>query len=262
MKSEKLKVKSEFRHTGKWTVRVLLVLLTCHLSLLDSFAQDEPEYRMEIGGAMGLQAYQGDFSSSLVSSMQPMATIMAKYKSNPRMAWSAQLGFGQLKGSSKNVKTWYPALSANPVDFKTTLASFSLRYEYNFWPFGTGQEFLGAKPLTPFMAVGLGMAFASPKLTELLPLNEGGELMEAPSSVVGGTLLFAFGVKYKVAPRLNLIAEWAMNFTGTDKLDGVKDPYGIESSGLFKNNDSFSTLQLSLTYDIWAKCKTCHNDRE
>lgn len=243
-------------------VRVLLALITYHLSLITSSAQDEPEYRMEIGGVLGLQAYQGDFSSSIMSGLQPMAAIVAKYKTNPRMAWSAQLGFGQLKGSSKDVKTWYPALNANPVEFKTSMTSFSLRYEYNFWPFGTGQEFLGAKPLTPFMAVGLGMAFASPKLTHTQALTEEGTAMDAPSSVVGGTMLFAFGVKYKVAQRMNLIAEWAMNFTGTDKLDGVKDPYGIQSSGLFKNTDCFSTLQLSLTYDIWAKCKTCHNDRD
>ncbi|MBQ9356273.1 MAG: outer membrane beta-barrel protein [Prevotella sp.] len=241
---------------------VLMASITCHLPLVTSSAQDDTEYRMEIGGGLGLQTYQGDFSGSIISGMQPMAAIVAKYKSNPRMAWSAQLGFGQLKGSSKDVKTWFPALNANPVDFKTSLTSFSLRYEYNFWPFGTGQEYLGAKPLTPFMAAGIGLAFASPKLSGTMPAAENGTPIEAPSSVAAGTLNFAFGVKYKVAPRLNLTAEWAMSFTGTDKIDGIKDPYGIASSGMFKNNDSFSTLQLSLTYDIWAKCKTCHNDFE
>ena len=45
-------------------------------------------------------------------------------------------------------------------------------------------------------------------------------------------------------------------------LDGVKDPYGIKSSGLFKNTDCYSQLRVSLTYDLWAKCKTCHNDRD
>ena len=70
------------------------------------------------------------------------------------------------------------------------------------------------------------------------------------------------GVKYKLGDRLNLTAEWMMHFSGSDKLDGMKDPYGIKSSGPFKNTDCYSTLQLSLTYDLWTKCKTCHNDRD
>ena len=52
-----------------------------------------------------------------------------------------------------------------------------------------------------------------------------------------------------------------MHFSGSDKLDGIKDPYDIKSSGLFKNTDCYTTLQVALTYDIWAKCKTCNNDR-
>ena len=70
------------------------------------------------------------------------------------------------------------------------------------------------------------------------------------------------GVKYKLGNRLNLIAEWTMHFTGCDKLDGIKDPYGIKSSGIFKNTDCYSGLRVSLTYDLWAKCKTCNNDRD
>jgi hypothetical protein len=53
-----------------------------------------------------------------------------------------------------------------------------------------------------------------------------------------------------------------MHFSLSDKLDGVKDPYGIKSSGAFKNTDCYSTLQVSVTYDLWAKCKTCHNDKD
>ena len=69
------------------------------------------------------------------------------------------------------------------------------------------------------------------------------------------------GVKYKIGKRLNLTVEWAMRFTLSDKLDGSKDPLGIKSSGLFKNTDCYSALQLGLTYDLWEKCKTCNNDR-
>ncbi len=218
-------------------------------------AQDEPEYRMEVGGGLGLMAYQGDFNGSLTKKLQAMGGIEAKYRMNPRMSWAALLNIGKLKGSSENVKTWFPELRENPLEFSTTLTELSLRYEYNFWPFGTGKEYIGARPLTPFIAMGAGLVFAGkPSLSRPDPLGV------EPKSVVAFQVPIGLGVKYKLRDRLNLTAEWMMHFTGSDKLDGVKDPYGIESSGLFKNTDCFSTLQLSLTYDIWARCKTCHND--
>lgn len=223
-------------------VKVLLALVTYHFSLITSVAQDEPEYRMEIGGGLGLMAYQGDFGGGLLTGLQPMAAAVAKYKMNPRMAWSAQLSTGKLKGTSTDTDTWYPLLHDSIASFSNQLTDLTVRYEYNFWPYGTGKEYLGAQHLTPFMALGTGLAFTK--------------------KTVAAQLLFGVGVKYKVADRLNLIAEWVMHFTGSDKLDGTVDPYGIKSSGLFKNTDSYSTLQLSLTYDLWAKCKTCNNDRE
>ncbi len=208
-------------------------------------AQDDPEYRMEIGGGAGVMTYQGDFNGNLLKGMQPMGALTAKYRMNPRMAWAANVGVGKLKGSSANVETWYPDLRDNPIEFSTTMTYFDLRYEYNFWAYGTGQEYHGARPFTPFITLGAGLAFAKP--------NE---------SVTAFQLPIGLGVKYKLANRLNLTAEWMMHFSGSDRLDGIKDPYGIESSGMFKNTDCYSTLQLTLTYDFWAKCKTCNNDRD
>lgn len=234
--------------------------------IAEAAAQDEPEYRMEIGGGMGLAAYQGDFNGSLLKGMKPMAAVMAKYKMNPRMAWSAQLSMGKLKGSSADADTWYPALRENPTSFTTSLTDFTVRYEYNFWPFGTGKEYLGAQRLTPFIALGAGLTFGGkPDLKRLYPPVEGEEQLPEygeAKSAVAFQMPIGFGIKYKLRDRLNLTAEWMMHFTGTDQLDGAKDPYGIESSGLFKNTDCYSTLQVSLTYDLWAKCKTCHNDRD
>ena len=228
----------------KYGKLLCLSFVIFHLSFrpLAVKAQDAPEYRMEIGGGLGLMAYQGDLGGGLLKGMQPMVAATAKYKMNPRMAWSAQISSGKLKGSSKNVETWYPELHDSIASFSNQLTDFTVRYEYNFWPFGTGKEYLGAQHLTPFMALGTGLAFTK--------------------KTVAGQLLFGFGAKYKVADRLNLTAEWVMHFTDSDKLDNVVDPYGIKSSGLFKNTDSYSTLQVTLTYDLWAKCKTCNDDRD
>jgi len=56
--------------------------------------------------------------------------------------------------------------------------------------------------------------------------------------------------------------EWAMHFSLSDKLDGKKDPYTVSSSGIFKNTDCYSMLQVTLTYSFMAKCRTCHNEYE
>ena len=61
---------------------------------------------------------------------------------------------------------------------------------------------------------------------------------------------------------MNLGVEWGVHFTLSDKLDGSQDPYGIKSSGAFKNTDCYSALQVTLTYSFMAKCRTCHNEDE
>ena len=192
--------------------------------------------------------YLGDFNGSLMKNMQPTGGAVVKYKLNPRMAWTANLGYGRLKGASKDDKSWFsPELAAEPITFSTSVVDFNVRFEYNFWPFGTGNEYLGAKKLTPFIALGAGLVFAKPDIGE---------------QATGLQLPIGLGVKYKLKTRLNLAAEWMMHFTGSDKLDGVEDPYGIKSNGRFKNTDCFSMLKVTLTYDFWARCKTCHSDRD
>ena len=233
-------------------------ILFCLLAFvtLSTAAQDEPEYRLELGAGAAMAAYQGDCGGGMFKKMQPLGALVAKYKPNPRTAWGAQLGFGKLKGASQNIDTWYPDLSGTPVEFNTSITNFDLRFEYNFWAFGTGREYRGARKLTPFITLGMGLIFASAKVT---PLGQGEPRSEKP---VAFQLPFGFGVKYKLANRLNLTVDWTMHFTGSDRLDGLKDPYGIKSTGIFKNTDCFTLLQASVTYDLWAKCKTCHNDRE
>lgn len=68
------------------------------------------------------------------------------------------------------------------------------------------------------------------------------------------------GVKYKIGTRVNLGLEWLMHFSLSDMLDGVQDPYTIQSSGLCKNTDCYSALQLSITYSFSAKCVTCNKE--
>ena len=223
-------------------MRKLLAVVLFVATFIGAHAQEEPEYRLELGAGAGLVTYVGDFNSSLVKGMQPWGTLVAKYRMNPRMATALNIGMGKVKGSTDNVTTRYPI---ERYEFNHTITEADLRFEYNFWPYGTGQEYRGARRFTPFITLGLGATWY------------GGEHKGMTMNLPIGA-----GIKYKIGQRLNLTAEWVMRFSMSDNLDGRKDVYGIESSGLFKNTDCYSVLQVALTYDLWAKCKTCHNDRD
>lgn len=163
---------------------------------------------------------------------------------NPRSAVAFTISKGKIKGYSSKVNTWYPNLHDSYYEFDNNLWDIGFRYEYNFMPYGTGLEYRGAKRLVPFITGGIGVTTVSGTSPSETTLN----------------FPLGIGLKYKLAKRVNMIVDWTIHFSLSDNLDGVVDPYGIESSGLFKNADSYSMLSVTFTYDIWAKCRTCNKE--
>ena len=225
-------------------MRIIWLGIIIMVSTMRMAAQDEPEYRAEIGVGLGMAAYQGDLNGSISKNMQPMFSLMGRYKTDPRSSFAMTISIGKIKGDNKNIKTWYPEYEGKDLTFNNSMVDVTFKYDYNFWPYGTGREYRGAVPLTPYITVGLGFT----------------NVKTPAGSVFTTSLPMGFGVKYKLTERINAALEWTMHFTFSDKIDGVEDPYGIKSSGMFKNTDSFSCLGLTISYDIWAKCKTCNND--
>lgn len=224
-------------------IKNLVISLACAMPSM-CLAQSDYQYRMEIGAGVGVVTYQGDLGGSLTKNMQPMASVVLRRVFNPYMALKFSAAYGKLKGSSADSNTYYPDYAASQYRFNKTLVDAGVTYEYNFWPYGTGQDYRGAKRFTPFIFAGLGATYA------------GGE----GNSAFTANVPIGLGVKYKVGKRLNVALEWAEHFSMSDKLDGVKDPYGIKSSGLFKNTDCYSAIQITLTYSFMPKCRTCHNE--
>jgi hypothetical protein len=227
-------------------MKKLLALAIFTMTAVSAGAQTDDEYTMEIGAAAGAVAYEGDFNGNIFKGMQPTGAIIARYLFDPYMGLRLSAGFGKLKGNSGNNETYFHDYDGKPYEFDNSLVDVSLTYEYNFWPYGTGHDYRGAKRLTPFIFGGIGATYVS----------GGGNNAFTANVPIG------LGVKYKIAERLNAGIEWAMHFSLSDKLDGVKDPYSVKSSGMFKNTDCYSALQVSVTYSFRAKCRTCHNDDE
>ena len=225
-------------------VRVAVLLMMTLGTTTTAVAQTDDEYRMEIGGGVGMVNYLGDFNNNLTKNLQPGASLIMRYLFNPYSGLKLNATYGKLKGNSADVETYYPDLADAPVEFSNTLIDVGLTYEYNFFPYGTGRDYRGAKRLVPFVFLGIAGTYV-----------KGDD-----ESVFTGNFPIGLGIKYKIGSRLNLGVEWAMHFTLSDKLDGTEDPYGIESSGAFKNTDCYSSLMVTLTYSFWAKCSTCNKD--
>ena len=227
------------------TVRMWIAMLLLLLMAQGANAQEDDMYKMEIGAGVGLVTYEGDYNGNILKNMQPSASIVLRRVFNPYMGLKLNLLYGKLKGSSKDLKTYYPDNQTEVYNFSNPMLDLSLTYEYNFWPYGTGRDYRGAQRLTPFIFLGIGATYAKTD----------------QKSVFTGNFPLGVGVKYKIGKRLNLGLEWAMHFSLSDDLDGVKDPYKIKSSGLFKNTDCYSALQLTLTYSFMQKCRTCNSDK-
>lgn len=235
--------RSSSRRGGRSVCGLLLLFMLS--APVPTLAQADEEYLLEVGGGIGAVSYLGDFNGSITGNMQPLATALLRRVINPYMGVTATVSYGQLKGSYMSAGTFYPDYQGQTYSFSNPLVDLSLRYEYNFWPYGTGRDYRGAKRLTPFVFGGLG-----------------GTYTNTTGTVLATNLLLGAGVKYKAAKRLNVALEWGIHFTTSDKLDGAEDPYYIKSTGAFKNKDCYSALQLTLTYSFLAKCRTCHNEDE
>lgn len=221
-----------------------LVTLLMLCATLTASAQQDDEYLMEIGGGVGMVSYQGDFNGKITSGMQPAGAIVWRRLLNPYMGFRVTGMMGKLNGDATRVETCYPDETTRAYSFDRSITDVSVTYEYNFWPYGTGRDYRGAKRLTPFVFGGIGATYVS-----------GGE-----KKVFTANVPIGLGIKYKLKERLNVGLEWSMHFSLSDELDGMADPYGIKSSGAFKNTDCYSGLMLTLTYSFKSKCRTCNND--
>lgn len=224
---------------------IIFVLLIC--SVLQLRAQQDTEYKMEIGGMLGGSFYMGDANfTTPFKNMGIAAGAVWRYNFNPHMALKADLAMGRISGSTKSAKTVFP--DNQKVSFKRSVFDLGAQFEYNFWGYSWGERFRGNRRFTPYILGGMGFTYAPAPAEGVFTVN-------FPIGV---------GVKYKISRRLNIGCEFTMRFSLSDKLDvtnkeglQLKDPYGIKGSG-FKNKDSYSFTTIFITYDFFSKCRGCN----
>ena len=224
-------------------MRYLICLLALVCSLHAAAQNDETVYRLELGGGVGMGLNLTDVDGKIGLA----AAAVARFPLNPRMAVKAQFSYSQIKGATDGIKNFYPIDPSQPgsdrlhYEVSDGIYDLSALYELHFLPYGYVRDYKGYSRIVPYLQMGFGLTYgpAGKAFSANIPLG--------------------FGVKYKVAPRLNLGLDWLMHFSLSDKLDGLDAPLGIKSSG-FRNKDLYSTLTLTLTYDLNPRCPTCNRD--
>lgn len=224
-------------------MRYLICLLALVCSLRAAAQNDETVYRLELGGGVGMGLNLTDVDGKIGLA----AAAVARFPLNPRMAVKAQFSYSQIKGATDGIKNFYPIDPSQPgsdrlhYEVSDGIYDLSALYELHFLPYGYVRDYKGYSRIVPYLQMGFGLTYGP------------------AGKVFSANIPLGFGVKYKVAPRLNLGLDWLMHFSLSDKLDGLDAPLGIKSSG-FRNKDHYSTLTLTLTYDLNPRCPTCNRD--
>ncbi len=227
---------------SRFTLPLLFLLMP-----LSACAQDDVEYRMEIGAGLGAHFGINDTNYGFFGQIGVGGGVLWRYVFNPRNALKAQLGYAMTKGNTQGVEDFQPAAPLTPstdrlqYKFSGGLVNVDVLYELHFLPYGYRAGYQGYKRLVPYLQLGIGGVYST-----------AGKAF-APEIPLG------FGLKYKLAERLNLGFDWQIHFTTSDKLDGLEAPQGIKSEG-FKNKDYYHTAYITLTYSFAPRCKTCNKD--
>lgn len=222
-------------------ISLLLVLVAALLLPAQAKAQDVGTYKFDAGAQLGMAGYLGDANgSSILKHPGFSAGLSFRYLMNTRMSIRGVFNTLSLSGNTADFENVLPGNAQ--YEFSSQVYELNARYEFNFFPYGIGETYKKLRRWTPYLALGLGVAYAT---------------CDGKSSIAP-TIPMAVGVKYKLKERLNIGLEFSMTKVFGDKIDGeLDDLYGIESS-FIKNTDWYSNISISLTYEFGKRCVTCH----
>lgn len=211
-----------------------------------AFAQEDG-YRFEAGLGGGSSFYMGDANQRLYNNSNGAAALMLRYNVNPRFSTRATFSAAGISGNSNEALGQLP-LEDN-LKFSRTAYEFSVQVEWGFLAYSPVMWNEGR--WSPYGLAGIGTVFLPEPVTNDWAL----------------CLPVGVGVRYRLAPRVNIGLEWSMRFTNSDRLDvtstaapGLQDPLKIKGKGM-KNKDSYSLTMLYLSFDIFEKPCNCNHDQ-
>ncbi|WP_085536834.1 type IX secretion system protein PorG [Massilibacteroides vaginae] len=222
-------------------------LSTIILLLVFPFVLCAQEYKYEIGGFVGASSYMGDANkTSPFKGINPAFGGVFRYNANFRIAFKGNLAWARVTGNTDGLDNVFPDNAQ--AKFDRNIIDLGGQVEFNFFPYSDKYAYMNTRRLSPYVTLGLGLTFA----------GGGGDAFVGPNIPLG------VGLKYKLKNRVNLGCEFTVrklfgdNFEGNNTLD---NPYNLNSDWL-KNNDWYSLLVFSVTWDFGPRKKPCNNIRE
>jgi hypothetical protein len=210
---------------------ILLIITSICFSKAYTQKYKYTKYYLEAGILGGGSFYLGDENSTLFKNMLPTFGGFAKYKFNGH--WEIKL---QATGGEAGIGFFDNKFR------RTTFVDVAAAGEFNFFNFAVGQLEPGASKVSPYIFAGIGVSFFNGGIAPIVP--------------------FGLGVKYHFGKRWNIGAYWSATKTlWNDNFDLVDNPLGL-NTGMWNNNDWYSTAAVFISINFWEKCAACIDGRK
>lgn len=194
----------------------------------------------EFGVSVGAAHYFGDLNTRAGLNRPKLAASLlfrkqfGSYIAVRVQGTFAQLGYSDIYSKNEVQKT-------RNLSFNTNIFELGVLGDFNFFRFIPGQK---GYTFTPYVSLGAGFftydpyAYLNNEKFYLRPLGtEGQGSTDYPGHKPYGTMTYSIplgvGVKYNIAPKINLTFEVMHRFTGTDYLDDVSTTYVGEDNSNF-----------------------------
>lgn len=190
----------------------------------------------EFGAGVGMSQYFGDLNPNLgFKTIHPAFTGLYKWNFNPYISLVGSLTYTQL--SYKDAYSDNPYQKTRNLAFNSQIWEAGISGEFNFFWFETADF---SKRWTPYLTFGLAGFYYEPTVkyggvaVKLRTLGTEGQNMATYKDRKYNNLALAFpvgaGVKFWIAPGVNMSLEMVNRFTTTDYLDDVSKTYvGIDN---------------------------------
>ena len=218
------------------TRRAILVALFCSL-FLPLFAQNDREFRAEIGLLGGVGYYIGDTNRTLFRNTTPAYGALFRYRFDKRFAARTEFLRSSVRGG------------ADGFNFDNLVHTLDFAGEFNFFDLENNPHARFSRTFSPYIFAGIGLMHYY--------CAEEGATQACPQ--VNLSIPFGVGIKVKLGNRWNLNVQWSNRLLLADNLEGLwvfNDPHGLNGRNPL-NNDMFSTFTVGLTFDIWRRVCEC-----
>lgn len=203
-------------------------------------------YLMDVGVQGGAAYYVGELAPHVFMSTSETYGAQIRYKINTR--------FGlQLKGQHQRVVNTLEAgneWGESAGKYKNQMWHVDVMAEYNFFLLGLNEYDIHMRPITPYMALGVGVTL----------MGTSWKRFQVDRAAV--YLPVAIGLKWKFAERWQLQMAWQHNVyvdKNGDALEGnsaFDNTYQMNGTNIM-NNDITSTLTVGLIFEFGRENKPC-----